>query len=46
MGNQEAKIRYFDGSEYFGETKNEKEHGEGRIVYANGDMLEGRFTDG
>lgn len=40
MGASENKIKYFDGSEYQGGVNSEgKEHGEGRILYANGDKL-------
>lgn len=40
MGDKPSKLRYFDGSEYFG-TLNEKgqESGKGVIMYANGDKL-------
>jgi hypothetical protein len=46
MGSQGAKITYFDGSQYFGETKNDKENGEGKIVSPRGFTLEGKFEDG
>lgn len=47
MGAKGSRVTYFDGSYYEGEVNaRKKEHGKGRIHYANGDLLEGTFEDG
>lgn len=45
-GTDASKIRYYDGSEYIGQVMAGKEHGQGRIIYANGDDLVGNFENG
>ena len=46
-GANQSKLVYYDGSEYLGEVNAAgKQHGKGRISYANGDKLEGIFANG
>lgn len=35
-----------DGSYYIGMFKDDKYHGKGKFVFANGDIYEGLFKDG